>query len=144
MLFTDHIALKYVNTQNKLNSRHAKWVSFLQGYNFVLNHKSRKKNEVAYALSRPTILLTTMENKVNGIGVLKDLYVIDNDFWYIVEQLKNPIAGNMDLIQSEYFMQDAYLLEGKQLCIPIGSMRENIIREFHSSGLVEHFGKERH
>jgi hypothetical protein len=40
VLFTDHIALKYVNTQNKLNNRHAKWVSFLQGYTFVLKHKS--------------------------------------------------------------------------------------------------------
>ena len=34
VLFTDPIALKYVNTQNKLNNRHAKWVSFLQGYTF--------------------------------------------------------------------------------------------------------------
>lgn len=42
VLFTDHIALKYLNTQKKLNTRHAKWVSFLQGYNFVLKHKSGK------------------------------------------------------------------------------------------------------
>jgi hypothetical protein len=41
VLFTDHITLKYVNTQKKLNSRHAKWVCFLQGYTFVLKHKSR-------------------------------------------------------------------------------------------------------
>jgi hypothetical protein len=41
VLFTDHVALKYVNTQKKLNNRHAKWVSFLQGYTFVLKHKSR-------------------------------------------------------------------------------------------------------
>ena len=40
VLFTDHIALKYVNTQNKLNNRHEKRVSFLQGYTFVLKHKS--------------------------------------------------------------------------------------------------------
>ena len=113
VLFTDHIALKYVNTKNKLNSRHAKWVSFLEGYTFVLKHKSREKNQVVDALSRCTILLTTMENQVNGFAVLKDLYVTDNDFREIVEQLKNPIAGNMDLIQSEYFMQDDYLFKVK-------------------------------
>jgi hypothetical protein len=39
VLFTDHIALKYVNTQKKFKSRHEKWVSFLQGYTFVLKHK---------------------------------------------------------------------------------------------------------
>jgi hypothetical protein len=43
MLFTDRIALKYVNTQKKLNNRHAKWVSFLQGYTFIMKHKSRQK-----------------------------------------------------------------------------------------------------
>ena len=83
-----------------------------------------------------------MENQVNGFVLLKDLYVIDNNFWEIVEQLKNPVTGNMDLIQGEYFMQDGYLFKGKQLCIPIGSMRENIIREIHSSGLTRHFGKD--
>ena len=80
-----------------------------------------------------------MENQVNGFVVVKDLDVTDTDFREIVEQLKNPIVGNMDLIQSEYFMQDDYLFKGKQLCIPIGSMRENIIREIHSSGLAGHF-----
>jgi hypothetical protein len=143
VLFTDHIALKYVNTQNKLNNRHAKWVSFLQGYTFVLKHKSGRHNQVADALSRHTVLLTTMENQVIGFVALKDLYASDNDFWEIVEQLKNPVAGNMDLNQGEYFMQDGYLFKGKQLCIPIGSMRENIIRELHSSGLAGHFGKDK-
>ena len=56
-------------------------------------------------------------------------------------QLKNPIAGNMDLIQGKYFMQDDYLFKGKKLCFPIGSMRENIIRELHSSGLAGHSRK---
>jgi hypothetical protein len=39
VLFTDHISLKYVNTQKKFNNIHAKWVSFLQGYTFVMKHK---------------------------------------------------------------------------------------------------------
>ena len=85
VLFTDHVSLKYVNTQNKLNSRHAKWVSFLQGYTFVLKHKLGKRNKVANALSQRTILLTTMENQVNGFVVLKDLYVTYNNFREIVE-----------------------------------------------------------
>jgi hypothetical protein len=143
VLFTDHIALRYLNTQKKLNNRHAKWVSFLQGYTFVLKHKLGRKNQVADALSRSTILLTTMENQVIGFAALKDLYASDNDFLVIVEQLKNPVVGNMDLTQGEYFMQDGYLFKGKQLCIPIGSMRENIIRELHSSGLAGHFGKDK-
>jgi hypothetical protein len=141
VLFTDPIALKYVSTQKKLNNRHAKWVSFLQGYTFVLKHKSERKNQVADALSQRTVPLTTMENQVIGFVALKDIYASENDFQGIVEQWKNPVVENMDLNQGEYFMQDGYLFKGKQLCIPIGSMRENIIRDLHSSGLVGHFGK---
>ena len=85
VLYTDHIVLKYVNTQNKLNSRHAKWVSFLQGYTFVLKHKLGKQNQVVDALSQRNVLLTTMENKVSAFVVLNYLYESDNDFWEIVE-----------------------------------------------------------
>ena len=60
-----------------------------------------------------------------------------------MEQLKNPVTRDMDLNQGEYFMQHDYLFKGKQLCIPIGSMRENIIRDIHSSGLEGHFGKDK-
>ena len=97
VLFIDHIALKYVNTQNKLNNGHAKWVSFLQGYTFVLKHTLGWQNEVADALSRRTVLLTTMENQVIGFVALKDLYASNNDFREIVEQLKNLVTRNMDL-----------------------------------------------
>ena len=54
-----------------------------------------------------------MENQVNGFVVLNDLYVLDNDFPEIVEQFKNLVNGNMDLIWNEYFMQDVYLVKGK-------------------------------
>jgi hypothetical protein len=84
-----------------------------------------------------------MENKVIRFVALKYLYASNNDFLHIVEQLKNSVGGNMALTQGEYFMQDGYLFKGKQLCIPIGSMRGNIIRELHSSGLAGHFGKDK-
>ena len=64
-------------------------------------------------------------------------------FQEIVEKFKNPVVGNMDLFLGEYFKQDGYLFKGKKLCIQISSMRENIIREIHSSGLVGHFGKDK-
>ena len=47
VLFTDHIALKYVNTLNKLNSRHAKWVLFLRGYTFLVKNKLGKQKQFA-------------------------------------------------------------------------------------------------
>ena len=57
--------------------------------------------------------------------------------------MKNLVVGNMDIIQGKYFIQDGYLFKRKKLCIPMGSMRENIIRELHSSVLARHFGKDK-
>lgn len=74
LLFSDHEALKYINGQHKLNSRHAKWVEFLQAYTFLIKHKSGIQNQVADALSRRHSLLVTMQVKVLGFEVLKELY----------------------------------------------------------------------
>eukprot|EP01018_Ginkgo_biloba_P003638 Gb_16322 [translate_table: standard] len=36
VVFTDHQALKFINSQTKLNVRHAKWVETLQSFTFTL------------------------------------------------------------------------------------------------------------
>ena len=113
MLFTDHLALKYVNTRKKLNNRHAKWVSFLQGYNFVLKHKFGKQNQVADALSRHVALITTMKTEVIGFDSIKVLYEVDDDFWEIIEKLKDPKTSLSYHTRGEYSLQDGYLFKGK-------------------------------
>ena len=44
VLYSDHDALRYLNSQKKLNHRHGHWVEYLQAYSFVLKHKSRIEN----------------------------------------------------------------------------------------------------
>ncbi|GKD93420.1 RNA-directed DNA polymerase [Tanacetum coccineum] len=41
VMFFDHKALKFINGQHKLKSRHAKWVEFIQAFSFVIRHKIR-------------------------------------------------------------------------------------------------------
>ena len=84
-----------------------------------------------------------MEIEVVGFDAIKDLYESNSDFWEVVEQLKNPLPRHAYTIQGDYLMQDGYLFKGKQLCILVGSMQENIIWELHSSGMVRHFGKDK-
>ncbi|GKD97631.1 RNA-directed DNA polymerase [Tanacetum coccineum] len=44
VLFSDHEALKFINGQHKLKSRHAKWVEIIQGFLFVIRHKVGSNN----------------------------------------------------------------------------------------------------
>ena len=59
ILYSDHDALKHINNQDKLSSRHAGWAAYLQQFTFVIKHKSGALNMVADALSRRASLLTT-------------------------------------------------------------------------------------
>ena len=44
VLYSDNHALQFINSQPKLNQRHAKWVEFLQNFTFVVKHTSGKSN----------------------------------------------------------------------------------------------------
>ena len=74
VLYTNHQALQYLNSQGKLNQRNLKWVEFMQSYTFVLKHRSGKSNRVADALIRRQLFLTVMQVEVVGFDELKNMY----------------------------------------------------------------------
>ena len=74
ILHSDHKALKYIQGQHKLNSRHAKWVEFLQSFHFTIKHKSSKMNQGVDALSRRHLLLFQLDACILGFEHLKALY----------------------------------------------------------------------
>ena len=51
-IFTDHSALKSLQKITEPTGRRARWIMELQQYNFVIEHRSGKKNQNADALSR--------------------------------------------------------------------------------------------
>ena len=133
ILHSDHEALKYIHSQQKLQPRHAKWVEFLQSYHFTIKHKSGSQNKGADALSRRYELLATLGVKVIGMELLKECYREDLDFGEMFERCHNKPHGL-------YYLYEGYLFRGSQLCIPRHSVRESLIREFHEGGLAGHFG----
>ncbi|XP_021995301.2 uncharacterized protein LOC110892449 [Helianthus annuus] len=80
ILHSDHEALKYIQGQHKLQPRHAKWVEFLQIFNFSIRHKSGKLNKGADALSRKYSLLNSLQPQVLGLELLQNEYKDDPDF----------------------------------------------------------------
>ena len=53
ILFTDHEALKWLQTQMDLNKRQARWLSILAEYDFEIQYRPGKQNVLADAMSRP-------------------------------------------------------------------------------------------
>lgn len=109
VLYSDHHALKFINTQTHMNRMHARWITFLQKFTMVLKYKSGQHNKVANALSRRGELLATLRTKIIGFEQLKDLYVEDDDFAKTWKKCK------LKLPTADFHIQDDYLFRGNQL-----------------------------
>ncbi|KAE8720267.1 hypothetical protein F3Y22_tig00020999pilonHSYRG00012 [Hibiscus syriacus] len=133
ILFTDHGTLKYINGQHKQSRRHAKWVAYLQEFTFTLRHQAGSLNRVADALSRRTLLLTTMSTKVAGFETFTDMYAADPSFGRIFQEVTEDH-------RHDFVLHNGYLFRGLQLCIPDCSLRQQIISELHNEG---HFGRDK-
>ena len=89
VLFFYHQALRYLNSQKKLNARHAKWVEFFNEYSLVINHRDGIENKVVGALSRLTVTLHRMSALVIGFDRLKNEYFACPDFGIIYDEVIN-------------------------------------------------------
>lgn len=79
-LFTDHDALRHLDSQAKVSSRHASWIAYLQQFTFSICHQPGKLNCVADALSRRHTLLSTIHASVVGFKSFDELYATDPFF----------------------------------------------------------------
>lgn len=73
---------------------HARWISFLQRYDFVIKHQAGKANKGADALSHKGDLLTILCGEIVALKNLPDLYENDIDFGDIWFKCSNHIASN--------------------------------------------------
>lgn len=129
VLFTNHDALRHLDSQAKVSARHAAWISYLQQFTFVIKHQSCKTNRVADALSRRHSLLTTMHSTVLGFESFADLYPTDPFFARIYCEADQHL-------HSDYTVQDGFLFKGVRLCVPDCSLLLKIISELHNEGHV--------
>ena len=142
VLYSDNHTLKYIMKHPKLNQKHAKWVEFLQSFNFVLKHISGQSNQVVDALSRRNVIIQENHVQVLGFEYLRDLYETDSDFQSAYKACKNHVEVSREL-WIEYMFQDGLLFKNSKLCIPSCSMRENLIQEKHNGGMAGLFGSDK-
>lgn len=139
VVYTDNQAVSFLNSQDKLNHRHVKWVEYLQAYTFTLKHKKGQCNKVADALSKRLLTIQEIQVKSIGIDCFQDLYPNDDDFaaaYKVCLAFENHFHSEY----ADYTLQNGLLFRGGQLCVPKGSMRENLIQEKHNGCLSGHFG----
>ena len=139
VLYSDHEALRYLNSQKKLNSRHAKWSSFLQLFTFNLRHCAGIENKVADALSRKTLLLVNMSTTTIGFEELKHCYDNDADIGDVYSSL---LSGSKATC-IDFQILEGYLFYKNRLCLPRTSLRDHVIWELHGGGMGGHFGRDK-
>lgn len=133
ILFTDHDALKHLNTQDTVSSRHASWAAFLQQFTFILEHKSGVSNRVADALSRRHLILPEMHMSVLGFKLLPEAYQADQFFAVVLSGIQQGTRDDFQIV-------DGFLFKSTKLCISSSSLRDKIISELHEAG---HVGRDR-
>ncbi|RVW78808.1 Transposon Ty3-I Gag-Pol polyprotein [Vitis vinifera] len=139
VLYSDHEALRYLNSQKKLNSRHAKWSSFLQLFTFNLKHCAGIENKVADALSRKALLLVNMSTTTIGFEELKHCYDNDADIGDVYSSL---LSGSKATC-IDFQILEGYLFYKNRLCLPRTSLRDHVIWELHGGGMGGHFGQDK-
>ncbi|GKC18361.1 RNA-directed DNA polymerase [Tanacetum coccineum] len=126
-----YLISKYIQGQHKLQPRHAKWVEFLQSFNFLLKtpNPGYKLNKGVDALSRRNSLLTSLQPKVLGFELLQNEYPSGEIYTTCQSHAKG-----------EFHICNGFLFRAHQLRVPRHSIRLVIIHEAHEGGLAGHLG----
>ncbi|KAI9200175.1 hypothetical protein LWI28_003734 [Acer negundo] len=85
VLYSDHQALCYLQSQKQLNPRHVKWSEFLQTFTFVIRHHPGVDNKVRDALSRVLTVVQSLSITVPGLDRIKSKYSTCPNFGIIFQ-----------------------------------------------------------
>ena len=138
IIHTDHQPLQYLQSQTKLQqSRHYRWMGFLQQFHLVIKYKKGTHNKIEDILSTPPIVASIiLKNTSLAHDSYIEQYTYDEDFKDVYEKL------TCGMQVENFYLQDKLLYHLGKLCIPV-SERVHVICEAHTSLVSGHFGVEK-
>ncbi|GBG62572.1 hypothetical protein CBR_g31209 [Chara braunii] len=140
----DNNPLVFYKSQDTVNSTIARWMTFIDQFNFFPDHIPGKSNRFADALSRRpdhyTAVYSTFEIEDDLWDSFIRGYQADPKFRY-----KHANCSSPNPAPSHYRIQEGYMLvhsRGKDLlCVPQDShLRTRLLGEFHDAPAIGHFG----
>ncbi|KAJ0828513.1 putative nucleotidyltransferase, Ribonuclease H [Helianthus annuus] len=137
-IFTDHHSLKHMLTQTIHTPEQQKWITKLLGYDFEIHFKPGKENTVADALSRVQIppMMALSHVTAPWLSEIK-LYYKEHPSGI---ELIDRVTSDPTAFPHHLYKDGLVYVRGKILVPPIGSIRENLLQEFHSSLVGGHSG----
>ncbi|GFU41017.1 retrovirus-related Pol polyprotein from transposon 17.6 [Trichonephila clavipes] len=161
-VITDHAALTKLTNGKNLSSRMIRWALKLSEFNIEWEHRPGVQNVVADLLSRNPV--DSVEGSQISCAALRALAINsreqfikeqreDPELGHIYRYLENPDDGSVNATVCESWSQDFKLINGLlfyakyfsnlgelRIYIP-GSLRKDIMKEFHDLPLAGHLGK---
>ncbi|GFX35997.1 retrovirus-related Pol polyprotein from transposon opus [Trichonephila clavipes] len=161
-VITDHAALTKLTNGKNLSSRMIRWALKLSEFNIEWEHRPGVQNVVADLLSRNPV--DSVEGSQISCAALRALAINsreqfikeqreDPELGHIYRYLENPDDGSVNATVCESWSQDFKLINGLSFTRSIfsnlgelrvyipGSLRKDIMKEFHDLPLAGHLGK---
>src|SRR3954467_5213615 len=126
-VITDHQSLRYLQTQDKLNRRQARWVELLQAYHFNILYKPGKTNVVADALSRRPDLM--------------NIQLLPDPRW--METMKEGYTADPEISRYESRPTGLHYHEHRIYVPDYATLRQDILHDHHDSPCAGHLGQAR-
>jgi hypothetical protein len=133
---TDHLSLKYLQTQPTLSQRQARWQEFLSQFDFEIVYKPGKQNTVADALSRRSDHQQELANISTVSCDVPDLIRLayPNDV-KCVSILNNANPGHYQVVSGLIYNR------AKQIYVPNNEqVKQMILQSHHDDTLAGHVG----
>ncbi|GBG85387.1 hypothetical protein CBR_g40029 [Chara braunii] len=140
----DNNPLVFYRTQDTVNSTMARWMAFIDQFDFFPDHILGKSNRFADALSRHPDHCTTVYSTFEIDADLRDSFIrgyqANPEFCDKYANCSSPNPA-----PSHYRIQEGYLIvhtRGKDLlCVPSDPhLRTRLLGEFHDTPATGHFG----